>query len=125
MDRTTDRVTNADGTRAVCGSVDSLSPFTLATNLAPTAAEVSISGRVSTAEGRGVQNAVLTLTAIDGTRRVIRTGPFGYFRFDDVNAGETYIVSVASKRFAFARPTVVVVAADELANVDFIAEPLE
>ena len=125
VDRTTDHVTNMDGSRAVCGVVDSLSPFTLATSLAPTAAEVSIGGRVSTADGRGIQNAVLTLTAADGTRRVIRTGSFGYYRFDDVNAGETYILSIASKRFTFASPTILVIAADELTNIDFIARPLE
>lgn len=125
VDRTTDHVTNVDGTRAVCGVVDSLSPFTLATSLAPTAAEVSIGGRVSTADGRGIKNAVLTLTATDGTRRVTRTGSFGYYRFDDVNAGETCVISIASKRFTFANPTILVIAADELTNVDFTAEPLE
>ena len=125
VDRTTDHVTNTDGSRTVCGVVDSLSPFTLATSLAPTAAEVSIGGRVSTADGHGIQNAVLTLTATDGTRRVIRTGSFGYYRFDDVNAGETFVITIASKRFTFASPTILVIAADELTNVDFIAEPLE
>lgn len=125
VDRTTDHVTNMDGSRAVCGVVDSLSPFTMATSLAPTAAEVSIGGRVSTADGRGIQNAVLTLTAADGTRRVIRTGSFGYYRFDEVNAGEAYILSIASKRFTFASPTILVIAADELTNIDFIGQPLE
>lgn len=91
--------------------------------LGPSAASVAVSGRAVTADGSGIRNAMLTLTAPDGTWRFARTASFGYYRFDDVNAGETYVLSIAAKRFTFANPTVVISVTDELSGIDFIAEP--
>lgn len=86
----------------------------------PTAAGVSISGRVLTADGSGLRNAVVDLTDRNGTVQATRTSSFGYYRFENVTAGETYIVSVSSKRFTFA-PRVVTVS-DDIADLDFTAE---
>ena len=69
--------------------------------LAPTAAGVAVSGRVRTPNGRGLSNAFVTLTDANGNRRSARTTAFGYFHFEDVAAGETYIVEVNSKRYRF------------------------
>lgn len=85
----------------------------------PTAASVPVSGQV-TAAGRGVSNARVTLTGEDGRSRTAQTGAFGYFRFEAVEAGQTYVVAVGSKRFRFA-PRVVTVN-DELAGLDFEAQ---
>lgn len=68
---------------------------------APTAANVSISGRVLTADGRAVSGAIVTLTDRNGTTRTARTSSFGVFRFEEVEAGEIYVASVVSKRFQF------------------------
>ena len=68
---------------------------------APTAASVSVSGRVRTPHGKGLINAFVTLTDSTGNRRLARTTAFGYFHFQDVAAGETYIVGVLSKRYRF------------------------
>ncbi len=68
----------------------------------PTAAGVSVAGRVRTPNGRGLSNAYVTLTDADGNQRLARTTAFGYFHFEDVAAGETYIVGVSSKRYRFA-----------------------
>ncbi len=89
--------------------------------LAPSSAGVSVSGRVTTESGRGIRNAVLTLSGTDGVRRVARTGSFGYYRFEDVPAGETYILSIATKRFTFSNPTRVISAADDVTDADFTA----
>ena len=89
--------------------------------LAPLAAGVTVSGRVVTSDGRGVRNAVVTMTDPQGGVRRAVTGSFGYYRFADVQAGETYVVAVSSKRYQFT-PRVLSVT-DELSNVDFIAEP--
>lgn len=125
VDRTTDHITNMDGTRAVCGVVDSLSPFVLASIEAPTAATVSVGGRVTTATGQGIRNALITLTSMNGTARNARTGSFGHYRFDDVNAGEIYVMSISTKSYTFIPPTIVVWVADELTGVNFVAEPLQ
>ena len=91
--------------------------------LSPTAAMVTVSGRVSTAENRGISKARVTIDSSDGTTRTALTGPFGYFRFDDVEAGQTYIVSVNSKRFQFANPTQAVSVNEEITGLDFTALP--
>ena len=69
--------------------------------------------------GRGLTNAVVTLTDSNGETRTARTGSFGYYRFDDLEAGETYIVSVISKRFSFT--TQIVTANENISDLDFAA----
>lgn len=68
---------------------------------APTAAAVSITGRIETPEGSGLTNAIVMLSDANGNVRPARSSSFGYFRFDDVTVGETYIVTVSSKRYTF------------------------
>jgi WD40 repeat protein len=119
-----DRTSGRDfATRVVCATVSSLSPFVLAEDLAPTAANVSVGGRVLTANGQGIRNARVTLTDANGATRTAITGSFGYYRFDDVEVGQTYIVSVRSKRFQFSNPTLVITLMDELTDLTFTALP--
>ena len=106
---------------ALCTTgVASLSPFALGF-LTPSAANVSISGRVTTANGRGIVNAVMTLTDSDGVRKTAHTSGFGYYKFEDLTAGENYILSVTSKRFSFAEPTRIISAVDDVTDADFTA----
>nr|HQU81927.1 choice-of-anchor Q domain-containing protein [Pyrinomonadaceae bacterium] len=56
--------------------------------LTPTAANVSISGRVLTTEGAGLRNAIVYLTDGNGNTRKAQTGSFGNFMFDGIEAGE-------------------------------------
>lgn len=86
----------------------------------PTAASVSVSGRVLTNDGRGLRNASVAITNAAGNVMYARSNAFGYFRFDEVDSGQTYVISVASKRFTFT-PRVVNVTG-ELSEVDFIAQ---
>ena len=88
----------------------------------PTAATVSIGGRVTAGNGVGVRNAILSLTDASGTIRRTRTATFGYFSFDNVQIGENYILSVSSKRFIFINPTRVLYVQEELTDIDFTAE---
>jgi hypothetical protein len=88
---------------------------------APTAATVPVSGRVLNTGGQGIRNAAVIITDSRGISRQAITSSFGYYRFDDVRAGETYVMSVLSKRYQFTPRTISV--ADELTDVDFIAEP--
>ncbi|MGH9947020.1 MAG: beta strand repeat-containing protein [Pyrinomonadaceae bacterium] len=90
------------------------------TVLMTTAAGVSVSGRVLSADGRGVRNAAVILSDAQGGIRRSLTSTFGYYRFDDVLVGQTYILSVSSKRYTFTPRVLSVV--DELADVDFVAE---
>lgn len=61
----------------------------------------TISGRVFTAK-KPIPNAIVHLSDQDGTLKIARTNMFGYFRFEDIEVGETYIVNVYSKNYQFA-----------------------
>ncbi len=89
-------------------------------SLIPTAASVTVSGRVTTADGSGITRAFVVLTDSNGTTRRVMTGSFGYFRFAEVEAGETYVASVESKSFSFAHQIVVIT--EDLSELNFIAE---
>ena len=86
---------------------------------APTAASVTVSGRVITPWDLRLANALVTLTNSRGDARTIRTGRRGNFHFTDVAAGETYILSVTSRRYTFA-PQVIYVTED-LTDIVFTA----
>lgn len=88
---------------------------------APTAATVTISGRVMTPNGRGLMNAEVILIETNGTIRYARTTAFGYFRFPELEAGSTVIISVNSKRYLFA-PQVISLTED-LTDVNFTGQP--
>ncbi|MCY7345801.1 MAG: carboxypeptidase-like regulatory domain-containing protein [Pyrinomonadaceae bacterium] len=96
--------------------------FWTAQAFAPTAASVNLGGRVMTATGRGIRNARVTLTMPDGTMRTTISGTFGYYRFADIPAGETYILTATAKRFVFSVPTQVVSLNEDRDDVDFIGE---
>ncbi len=54
--------------------------------------------------GRGIMNVRLTLTDSSGQTKTATTSAFGYYHFEDVTAGATYIISAAAKRFVFSQP---------------------
>ena len=62
--------------------------------LSPTAASVTIGGRVTDASLKGIFNSRVSLTNINGETRHATTNRFGYYRFEDVEVGETYIVEI-------------------------------
>jgi len=82
------------------------------------------SGRVTTANGRGIATARVTLTDGDGITRSTSTNGFGYFRFNDIVAGQTCIVTVQAKRYYFAEPTRVLSVTEDITDVNFIASTL-
>jgi len=88
-----------------------------------TAAGVSLSGRVTTADGRGIRNAHVVVTG-NGLpeARTATTGSFGYFSFEGLTAGETYVVTVNSQRYTFSVPSRVITLVDNVADADFVAD---
>lgn len=89
--------------------------------LTVTPATVSIGGRVMTASERGITNVRLTLTDSNGQVRTRATTSFGYYRFDDVQVGETYILSAIDKHYTFSQPLQVLNINGETDAVNFIA----
>ncbi|MDQ3129811.1 MAG: carboxypeptidase regulatory-like domain-containing protein [Acidobacteriota bacterium] len=113
-------VDNTSITNATGGDGADIGAFEV--QLAPTAATVSVSGRVTTASGRGISNVRLTLTDSNGEVRTTKTTSFGYYRFADVRAGETYFLSAIGKRFSFSQPTQVLNINEETDAINFIAD---
>ena len=72
-----------------------------------TASGVTISGRVfapkqrSYQSGKGLPRAVVTISDVNGVSRSAKTDSNGYFRFEEVEAGQTYIFNVYSKQYQF------------------------
>lgn len=67
-----------------------------------TAASVSVGGRVTNAFGRGIARTRVTATNANDETRTATTNFLGYYRFEDVPAGETYTFNIASKNYIFA-----------------------
>lgn len=109
-------------TKIICAEVTSLSPFVVAQNLIPNAAQVPVSGRVLNAAGYGINKATITLADITGNTRTAITNAFGYYRFDDVAVGQSYVASVRHKSYAFNPGTRIINVNDEIADLDFTAD---
>ena len=88
----------------------------------PTAAGVTVSGRVTTASGRGIGGVSITLTDSAGVSRSAFSTTFGFYHFDDVPAGETYIIGISAKRYKFSQPTHLLNITGESDAVNFVAD---
>lgn len=101
-------------------TVTSLSPFAVA-QLPTTAASVSVGGRILTADGRGIRNTRVILTDSSGTTRTALSSNFGFYNFENIPAGETVIITVAAKRYAFSQPQQVLNVQDNVGDLNFTA----
>ncbi len=99
---------------------DILSIDTFNYSLAPTAAGVTVNGRVLSSTGRAVSRAKVQIIDQNGNSRIAMTNGFGYYNFTDVPAGEVLIFNVAAKNYLFA-PQVVNLT-DNLAELNFTAQ---
>jgi hypothetical protein len=71
-------------------------------SIIPTAARVEIGGRVLTETGRGIANVQLELSGAGLSEpKFARTNQLGYYRFADVEVGQSYIISAYTKRYSF------------------------
>lgn len=74
--------------------------------MVPVAVNVSVSGRVVTAGGLQVGNAILTITGNNLPVIVkAQTGSFGWYTFSGLQACQTYTITVNAKRGIFAQPS--------------------
>jgi len=89
---------------------------------APTAAAVSVSGRVTTGGGGGIANVRVVMTDQSGVSRTAVSNSFGNFRFSQVAAGEIYVFTVHSRRYQFGVPSQILWVADHVSDLLFIAD---
>ncbi|HQZ83569.1 MAG TPA: SdrD B-like domain-containing protein [Pyrinomonadaceae bacterium] len=91
--------------------------------LAPSAAPVSVTGRVSTANGNGIRNVRVTLTEESGAMHYALTSTFGYFTFENIESGQGVVLSVSAKRYTFSQPTRFISLDDNITDADWTANP--
>ncbi len=90
--------------------------------IAPTAANVSAAGRVLSAEGTGIRNAIVRVSnTTTGAIQTARTNSFGYFSVSGLPAGQTFIFEVQAKQYSFAPQVVSIM--EDVTDLNFIAEP--
>ena len=83
-----------------------------------TAAGVSVSGRVLDVEGRGIRGATVSMTDTHGLVKTAVTNAFGYYKFDTVRSGETYVMRAAARRYSFSPRTISLT--DQIADLNFV-----
>ncbi|HTH51762.1 MAG TPA: carboxypeptidase-like regulatory domain-containing protein, partial [Pyrinomonadaceae bacterium] len=67
----------------------------------PTAAGVSVAGRVTDALGNGLRNTTVTMTDLNGRAYRVQTNAYGDFSFAEIPSGQSYIVGASRKGYAF------------------------
>jgi hypothetical protein len=87
---------------------------------APTAAFVSISGRVYDPAGRPVAKAKVQVVGPDGSVISALTNPFGYYHIPGLEVGHAYLISVEAKGRTFENNPRSIMLVDELTDLDFI-----
>lgn len=90
----------------------------------PTAAEISISGRVVTPYGQGIRGAVISAVAADGSVRSAVTNSFGYFRLTNLTVGQ-YVIQAVAKRYSFEDPVRVIDGVNDVTDITFVSVLLE
>lgn len=116
------RIPNGTDTNNNATDFQAAAPTPDAANVSATASGAVIEGRASTATGKGISKAQLTLTDSNGNARVVYSDATGGFRFDEVPTGETYILRIkAGRAFRFANPTQVITVNEDLDGIEFVA----
>ncbi len=97
---------NAAGVKMSGGNYSQIGGFWTPEAFAPTSANLRISGRVVFGKNTGIKDVTVILNGgLLTAPRITRTNQFGNFTFEDVDAGDFYILSVQHKRYTFANNT--------------------
>jgi pectin methylesterase-like acyl-CoA thioesterase len=116
----------ADAAQLASNGYSNLENYVNSNLFAPTAANVSLSGKVLTANGQGIIRAIVTLTnTATGEIRSLQTNSFGNYDFSDVASGAAYVVTVSSRRYSFANPSQIVNVSDNISELNFMANEFE
>ncbi|MBA3632106.1 MAG: carboxypeptidase regulatory-like domain-containing protein [Acidobacteria bacterium] len=89
--------------------------------MAVSAAGATVSGRITNARGRGL-GYVTVMMAGGALEEPIyaTTSAFGYYQFNDIPPGETYVLTVFSKRYQFKQSSIVINVNNDFTDADFV-----
>lgn len=110
------------GTTSSNGALSIRGGFWAFQSFAPTASLVSVSGKVRTKNGSGIRNVFVTLTASNGSIRSVITSSFGFFKFEEIEVGQTYILNAVSKKLTISEPTRILTIQEDITGLEFLAE---
>jgi len=105
---------NSDGST----SGDNIYTSGASTLPASSSTPASISGKVMTPSGLALRNTKVILTAADNSQQSTVTSSFGIYSFANIPSGQSYTLSVVSKRYRFTSQTMTL--SGDLTNVDFV-----
>lgn len=88
--------------------------------LGATAAQVSVSGRITKSNGLGISGVTVGLTNSQGVTTYAISSSFGYYTFFDVTVGQSYVVMPSSNRYTFTPSIRIITVMDELTDVNFV-----
>ncbi|HLM01038.1 MAG TPA: carboxypeptidase-like regulatory domain-containing protein [Pyrinomonadaceae bacterium] len=110
------------GTYAATGTQYSVhGGFWFSQALAPTAASVSITGRVNNPKGIAAGVRIVLTDAATGVARTALTNQFGYYRFEELGVGRVYVLQPESKNLQFTPANRAFTLLEEAADIDFTA----
>lgn len=88
-----------------------------------TAANIEAGGRILTATGNGISRATVTIRNLEnGDMRTAVTNQFGFYNFDNLEAGGIYVATVEHKKYVFTNDTQVVQLFDNKRDLIFYAD---
>lgn len=85
------------------------------------AADATISGRVTDSYGRAISSAAISVQDLAGKRKVAYTNTFGYYSVTGLDVGQTYVLGVSARRYTFANPSMVINLSDNFGGANFTA----
>ena len=90
---------------------------------APTAGELSVTGRVVDANGKGIARAQMFLVdGATGETRLALTNPFGYYTFAGLEPNDVYVMNISHKRFRFSQNQHAFSLTENATGFDFVAD---
>lgn len=88
-----------------------------------TAANAQAGGRVLTAAGQAISRAAVSVRNIEnGDARTVVTNQFGYYNFDNLEAGGLYLITVEHKKYVFTNDTQAINLMQDREDIIFYAD---
>jgi hypothetical protein len=85
--------------------------------LGPSAADASISGRVTDSKGYAIRGVAVSVFDTNGNTKTVLTNAFGYYSVMGLNTGKTYVIRATHRTYTFSPRTITL--RDNLAGFDF------
>ncbi len=114
----------AAGTNSAGGTYSLRGGFWAFQALTPTAASVSLNGRVVISGGQMSRVQIILTDVISGMVRVARPNSFGYYSFDELEVGHFYVIRAESPHLIFTPVLYEIMLLDAATEIDFTGQAI-